>query len=348
MSAQKTPVFFLGATGYLGGSVLARLLEHPAASSYEITALVRSQEKAKKLEPFGVKTAIGTIQDLDLLEKLASEAHIVFSIINADDDPHIQAILRGLKKRHATGDLPILIHTSGTGVFLSHANGLHGDAVVFDDNKPEQFEALPHEALHRSVDELVIAADKEGYAKTYIILPSTIFGTPSNALTKAGIQNTHSIQLPFLIKASIGRGQGGVVGKGAAKWNYVSNADTAELFVAVFNGVTTPNNTVPHGREGLFIGENGVFAWSEVGNAIAKALYEAGKGKSPEATTFTSEELTKYFGSEFVGNLIAGSNCIGLATRSKALGWTPKNTKEDLIASVKVEVDAILKEQASQ
>lgn len=172
--------------------------------------------------------------------------------------------------------------------------------------------------------------DSPGYAKTYIILPSTIFGTPSNALTKAGIQNTHSIQLPFLIKASIGRGQGGVVGKGAAKWNYVSNADSeyqhsarlltqcahlsrlaAELFVVVFNGVTTPNNTVPHGREGLFIGENGVFAWSEVGNAIAKALYEAGKGKSPEATTFTSEELTKYFGSEV-------SACLLCARRARA------------------------------
>ena len=33
---------------------------------------------------------------------------------------------------------------------------------VYDDSKPEQFEALPHEALHRSVDELVVAADKEG------------------------------------------------------------------------------------------------------------------------------------------------------------------------------------------
>ena len=106
------------------------------------------------------------------------------------------------------------------------------------------------------------------------------------------------------------------MGKGAAKWNYVSNADSeyqvffgylgyspslslaAELFVVVFNGVTAPNNTVPHGREGLFIGENGVYAWSDVSNEIAKVLYEAGKGKSPEATTFTSEELAKYFGSE--------------------------------------------------
>ena len=34
--------------------------------------------------------------------------------VSSDDDPHMEAILRGLKKRHlATGDLPILIHTVG-------------------------------------------------------------------------------------------------------------------------------------------------------------------------------------------------------------------------------------------
>lgn len=68
--------------GYVGGSVLSRLLAHPSAKSLEITALVRSEEKARKLETFGLKTAIGTIQDLELLETLASQAHIVFSIVS--------------------------------------------------------------------------------------------------------------------------------------------------------------------------------------------------------------------------------------------------------------------------
>ena len=58
------------------------------------------------------------------------------------------------------------------------------------------------------------------------MLPSTIYGIPSNALTKAGVQHTSSIQLPMLTKASIGRGQGGIVGKGAALWNHVSNDDS--------------------------------------------------------------------------------------------------------------------------
>ena len=39
---------------------------------------------------------------------------------------------------------------------------MYATEEVYDDSKPEQFEALPHEALHRSVDKLIVAADKEG------------------------------------------------------------------------------------------------------------------------------------------------------------------------------------------
>ena len=66
----------------------------------------------------------------------------------------------------------------------------------------------------------------------------------------------------------------------------------------LYDAVIKPNNTVPHGREGLFIGENGTFTWGEICAEIAKVLYDKGIGKSPEATTFTSDELVKYFGSE--------------------------------------------------
>ena len=68
--------------GYIGGSVLARLLQHPNAKSFEITALVRSEAKAKKLESFGVKAVIGSYKDDHALtEKLAENAHVVFQIV---------------------------------------------------------------------------------------------------------------------------------------------------------------------------------------------------------------------------------------------------------------------------
>ena len=68
-----------------------------------------------------------------------------------------------------------------------------------------------------------------GYARTYIILPSTIYGIEKNGLTEAGIQNPHSIQVPTLIRASLDRGQGGVVGLGKNKWPNV-HIDDGNVF----------------------------------------------------------------------------------------------------------------------
>ena len=97
----KTAIFLTGATGmcditcslvfklilslsgYVGGTVLARLLNHPDRKSFEITALVRDESKAKTLESkFGVKSAIGSHQDLDKVASLAEAAHIVFNIVS--------------------------------------------------------------------------------------------------------------------------------------------------------------------------------------------------------------------------------------------------------------------------
>ena len=61
---------------------MARLLEHPDSTTFEITALVRSAAKAAKLETLGLKTVIGSYSDLDQLELLTSEADVVFSIVN--------------------------------------------------------------------------------------------------------------------------------------------------------------------------------------------------------------------------------------------------------------------------
>jgi hypothetical protein len=50
-----------------------------------------------------------------------------------------------------------------------------------------------------------------GYVKTFIILPSTIYGIATGPLFDAGISNPHSIQIPMLIKTSLDRGVAGVI-----------------------------------------------------------------------------------------------------------------------------------------
>jgi len=339
----KTPIFLIGATGYIGGTVLWRLLSHPSANTFDITVIVRSEEKAKKLEQFGVKPVVGSYKDTKLVEELAEKAHVVFSLADADDLPAVQAILRGLRKRHATiGDLPILIHTSGTGVLSTVANGNFTRELIYDDLDADQIETIPKDALHRDVDLPIVEADKEGYVRTYIVVPSTIYSLASNPLVEAGIQNPRSIQIPQLIQYSIDRGQAGVVGKGVSLWPDVDIDDLGDLYITLFDAIVNDPEKVGHGREGFYFGENGEHPWYDISKEIARVLHEKGLSKTDEPTSFTDEELIKYWGSLDAGNY-SGSNSRCRANRSRSIGWKPKKTSKDMIASIKPEIEYYLK-----
>ncbi|KAI0789837.1 hypothetical protein C8Q75DRAFT_762665 [Abortiporus biennis] len=343
MAPSKIPIFFIGATGYLGGSILIRLLAHPRVNDFEITAIVRSQEKAAILQSkFRVKSVVGSTAELENLENLCANAHIVFSCAESDNVEAMQAILRGLKKRKEnTGETPILIHTSGTGELTDDAKGLHTTDTIFDDMNADQIESLPPTAFHRNVDLPIVEADKEGYLRSYIVLPGTIYGIASNPLVSEGIQNPISSQIPDLIRAGLGRGQGGVVGKGVSQWPDVSIEDVSELYIVLLNAILEPPDSAGHGREGYYFGENGEHTWYEICKEIAKTLHELGRGKSDEPTTFSTEELVKYFGSEWFGNY-HGTNSRCRSNRARALGWKPIKTKADMLASIKPQVEYII------
>lgn len=68
--------------GYIGGSVLQRILNHPRASAFDITVLVRDTRKAKLLETkFGLTVVEGSLDDIDKLTELAENAHIVIHAV---------------------------------------------------------------------------------------------------------------------------------------------------------------------------------------------------------------------------------------------------------------------------
>jgi hypothetical protein len=73
-----------------------------------------------------------------------------------------------------------------------------------------------------------------GYAKTYIILPSMIYGISTGPIADLGgdVQHLHSILLPIFIKASLGRGQAAVVGEGKNIW---PNVEIGESEIYVYN-----------------------------------------------------------------------------------------------------------------
>lgn len=137
-----------------------------------------------------------------------------------------------------------------------------------------------------------------GYVKTHLIIPSTIYGVPSNPLVDAGIMNMTSIQIPWLIRASLARGHAGMVGKGLAIWPSVHIDDTADLYIVLFDAITSTPDKVGHGREGIYFAENGEHKWYDISKEIARAFVELGISDKSEPDTFTDEELVKHFGAQ--------------------------------------------------
>ncbi|TFY59960.1 hypothetical protein EVJ58_g5447 [Rhodofomes roseus] len=324
--APKTEILFLGATGYLGAGILTRLQNHPKASEFSITALVRSTEKGEALKKFNptLKYAVGSLfdkADYPVIEDLGKKADIVFSCADADYLPWTTALLKGLKARFdATAVAPVLIHISGTGIllFTSDPAGDHSDLDLAD------VKAVPPTALHRNVDLAAIAADEAGYVKTYLVCPPLIAGLASGPMKQAG-----------------------VVGDGKGAWAAVHVNDVADMYMLLFDKIVSGAPGVGHGWEGYYYLENGELSWNAIASAIGKALVELGAAKSPEVTPFTKDEITKYYKSEFASSVVS-STCRCKGERARALGWTPKYSVADIVAGFKTEVEFLWKKAQAE
>ncbi|KAH9929443.1 uncharacterized protein B0H18DRAFT_211618 [Fomitopsis serialis] len=335
----KTNILLFGATGYIGGSVLNRLLQHPNADNFDITVPVRSPEKAKLLEQLGVKTEIASLSDHDKIESLASRAHVIFNVANSDDLPAIVALLKGVRKAYeTTRQPPILIHTSGTGEIAELADGKYATETVYSDLNIDQLKSIPPTAFHRNVDLAVIGADEQGYARSYIIIPGVVEGIASGPVFEEGIAKRVSMQIPSLIKASLDRKRSGVIGPGKAIWPYVHVDDTADMYTVLLDAITANPQSAGHGWEGYYFAENGHISYYEIGKAIGQALVDLGFADNAEPTPFTDDELVNYWGSVFLGNF-GGSTCRCRADRIRALGWKPKYSSADLLAILKPETE---------
>ncbi|KZP06728.1 NAD(P)-binding protein, partial [Athelia psychrophila] len=327
-------------TGYIGGAVTSRLLAHPRTASFDITALVRSEDKAAKLRPLGVKTVIGSYSDIDQLENLASEADILFSTVDCDDLTAMQANLRGLKRRYeATGQRPILIHTVRE--FVDRDRAAEGAFLYqepYTDVDIPKIESLPNDAWHRNVDLEVVKADADGYVKTYIIMPGAVWGIPTGRVADSGAQHMYSMLLPWLVQAAIKRSRGGFVGLGKNLWPHVEVNDTADLYIVLLDSIFSDPHAATSGREGYYIAENGEFDLYDIAKAIGVAAQGLGLIKDSEPTSFTDEELQAQ-----PKLLFFGTHCHCRADRSRSIGWAPVKTTAGFFASVRPEVEAVAK-----
>ncbi|KAF8325838.1 NAD(P)-binding protein [Cantharellus anzutake] len=329
-SSEGLVVLILGVTGYIGGAIGVSLKKKHPTSIYK--AFVRSAEAAEAVKAAGFEVVQGTGNaewDRNVVAKEAADADVVINTADADDLELVNSILEALK--NSVKELPILIHTSGTGVLADLPTGGFQETAkkIWDDSKPEDIKAIGPNQPHRNVDLAIFNAGKEDYFIGYIIAPSTIYGV---AFDNPG--NRISQQIPALIRASVERHQTVYGGEGTNVWNNVHVFDLADLYILIFEKALSerargkPTSSDPYER--FYFGSVRSHAWGDVAKRLATILYGKGVVDNDKAISIAAKELPKAI----------TVNSQSVSNRGLFDGWTPSRAKledtleEDAVATL--------------
>jgi nucleoside-diphosphate-sugar epimerase len=295
-------VFVTGSTGFVGSAVVKELL----SAGHKVLGLTRSEAGIKQLESQGAEALHGTIEDLELLKKAASECdaviHLAFVHDFADyagscatDRTAITAM--GSALAEAGGDRALVI-TSGT---MLLPRGKLGD----EDDAPDM--TNPMAAARGASEKVCLDFAKQGVRASVVRLPPTTHG-----LGFSGFMG------PF-VTVALQKGVAAYLGDGQNRWCAGHRDDAARLFrLAAEKG--TPGS-IFHA-----VGEEGV-PMKEIAIAVGKQL-------DIPAVSIPQEKAEEHFGWFWFG-AVADNVASSEKTRERQ-GWTPEGATlmEDIPAIV--------------
>ncbi|WJR76616.1 NAD-dependent epimerase/dehydratase family protein [Bradyrhizobium sp. NP1] len=281
-------IFVTGATGYIGGSLAARLV----ASGHQVFGLVRQEDKATQLRARGIEPVLGSLADLTTITDAARQVDAVVNTANSDDWFVANAIVEAL-----AGSGKRFIHTSGSSVVADRAAGERSDCVFSEDTP---FEPLPERMLRVAVDRTVLLAAQRNVASV-VIRPTLIYGRGHGL-------NPHSMQIPHLIELAQKFRIAHHVGRGLNIWSHVHIDDVVTLYMLALA-------KAPPGS--LFYAENGESSWKDMASAIGRTL-----GFGATTKDWPVEDALRAWGSSAITSY--GSNSrVSAAKARMMLGWKP-------------------------
>lgn len=334
MQADKPiKIFITGATGYIGGTVLDKLLHASHQGKWEITALTRSESTIPKFKEIGVTPLIGGLDDTEILTKAASEADVVLHLADADHLPSAKALVQALNSSSTGGRRKIYIHCSGTGILIDEARGEYASDKIYNDQDIESIHAIPITQLHRDVDTYIFENSQN--FDSIIVAPPTIHGIGTGPFKRI------SQQIPKLISTYIKYGKAATLGKGLNVWNNVHVEDLGDFFALLLQKALEGKASV--GKEGFYFCESGEHQLKDVVAKVGEVLYKRKLISQAEPVQWTTEEVNEHLGQ--YGWLAIASNSRCKSDRARALGWKPTGTRGSVFDSIEAEVDYVLNEQ---
>ncbi|KAH8771731.1 hypothetical protein F5883DRAFT_664780 [Diaporthe sp. PMI_573] len=332
-------IFLTGATGYIGGDVLASIAsQFPAAS---ITVLVRDTARAKPITDKypHVQLQEGDLDSADIIQGIVKKTDVVINAANGKHIGLVHSIANGI--RQASRKSPICwIQISGASVLsipdIAHKRFGEASGHRYNDySQVSEIVSLIEESPARAVDQAMLSIVRElgPRVRAAILFPPIIYGLGR------GQGNRTSIQIPGLCKVAIKQQAAVYVGRGEATWGNVHIADLSSLITAIV-GTAQDEHSDPElwNEHGLYTVQTGEMSWK----AIAEIVSQTAQKAHIQAPTksIDAQEADKTFPH---GSVLFGTNAVCSPERAeKLLGYSASHhgLERETAESFQRELDA--------
>jgi nucleoside-diphosphate-sugar epimerase len=302
-------VFVTGATGTIGKAVTRELLCH----GHQVLGLVRSDAGANELKSLGAEVQRGTLTDLDILKKAASEcdgvAHLAF-VHNLEDYSGCCAIDRAAidsmgTALEAAGGNRALVISSGTMLLTKGQIGT-------EDQKYDPSD--PFGAIRGPSESVALAFAEKGVRVSVMRLPS-VYGEGGLGFVS------------LMLGAVQSKGIVAYLDAGENRWPATHTLDVARAYRLALENGKAGSIFHPVAEEGVYTKD------------IAEAL---GKKLNVPVATISQREALEIFGPMAVA-MEADNPSSSVQTREQ-LGWVPVQPLllEDLVSGACLESQTAL------
>ncbi|VDC03931.1 unnamed protein product [Peniophora sp. CBMAI 1063] len=325
-------VFFIGATGYVGGSVLVKIRER--FPDWPITALVRKEQHVDAVRATGVEV-VQPLASKDQYQVIAEEvykAELTINVADCDDVKLCESILGAMKKKVEDGKPKgVFLHTSGAMLFNDlSADGNAVDGSYWNDNSEEDMKNIDPDALHGPVDTRVLKAGEEGYVTNYTLCPAAVVGTGS------GPVKVPSIFVKMLIQYFTAAKRPLIAAEGTSRYNYVHIDDLVDLYLRLLEVIVSGEQANDSSYARYYIGDSTEIPFKTVAEVYGTELTRLGLLPTAKVESIPRAQVdgrARVFGADM---RIRGD-------RAHALGWNPRpvDMRETIVEDIKVALEAM-------